>query len=241
MGLFSTSLSIHKKDQPDIVDALKKELKEKRRLTTFDKILVSGDNFQETLDLQVYSNPGVFYLVADSSNNWTTILELNVSLDDPFYLYELAKGMSLRLNTYSLSLHLHDDDVIFYNLEHKGESMDGYNSNVQYFENEPLNRSEIINQRHDAAKFLELLPPDKSIEGLNEILNRGYWQAFDNNDIDMDGIPKGENYDVDEEQRLKEIGRYLEIYNGDHFPYASWHEDIYKLDLPKCYLLRADK
>jgi hypothetical protein len=100
MGLFSTSLSIYKKDQPDIVDALKKELKEKRKLATFDRILVNGDNFQEILDSRVYSNPGVFYLVADRSNNWTSILELNVSLDDPFYLYEIANGMSLRLKTY---------------------------------------------------------------------------------------------------------------------------------------------
>jgi len=241
MGLFSTTLSIYKKDQPDIIDALKKELKEKRKLATFDRILVSVDNFQEILDSQVYLNQGIFYLVAYRFSNWTTILELNVNLNDPFYLYEIANAMSLRLKTYSLSLHLHDDDVIFYNLEHNGNSLDGYNSNVQYFENEPLKQIEIINQRHDAAKFLELLPSGKNIEGLNEILNRGYWNAFDNNDLDMDGIPNDEIYEVEEEQRLKEIGRYLEIYNNVDFPYANWHDDIYELNLSKCYLLRANK
>ncbi len=241
MGLFSTTLSIFKKEQSDIVDALKRELKEKRKLTTFDKIVVNGDNFQEILDSRVYSSPGIFYLVAGRSNYWTTILELNVSLEDPFYLYEIANGMSLRLNTYALSFHLHDDDVISYNLEYKGESVDGYSSNIQYFESEPLKRNEIINQRHDAARFSELLPPDKNVGGLNEILNRGYWQAYDNNDLDKDGIPNNDKYHVDEEQRLKEIGCYLEICDGDQFPYANWNEDIYKLDLAKCYLLRADR
>jgi hypothetical protein len=117
--------------------------------------------------------------------------------------------------------------------------LDGYNSMPQYFENEPLPKNEIISQRHDTKKFLQILPDKKTVDGLTEILDRGYWQAFDNNDLD--GIPNDEKYEIIEEDRLKEIGRYLEIYTADSFPYANWYADISALDLSKCYILRADK
>ena len=241
MGLFSTTLSIYKSDQSNVVDALKNELREKKNLLTISKIEVNHDNFQDVLDCEVYLNSGVFYLVTERLTNWTTIVELNVNVDEPFYLFEIGNGMSSRLNTYSLSFHLHDDDVLLCNLDQNGDSVDGYNSDVQYFEDEPLERDEIIGQRNDGVAFSELLPPGKTVEGLVEILNRGYWNAFDNKDLNEDGIPNDDKYDVDEEERLREIGRYLEIYNATDFPYANWYEDIHKLDLSKCYLLRADK
>jgi hypothetical protein len=240
MGLFSTTLSLYKKDQPEIVDALKKELKEKRHLTTFEKIDVNSENFQEKLDARVYSDPGAFYLVCERLDNWTTILELNVNLEDSFYLYEIGNSMSAHLNTYSLSFHLHDDDILLYNLDLKGSSVDAYNSHVQYFESQPLKRGDIIAQRQDPEKFITILPEGKTIGGLSEILDRGYWKAFDNGDLDNDGYPTDEKYDVDEEQRLKDLGCYLEIYGSNSFPFANWYSDIYQLNISKCYLLRAD-
>jgi len=240
MGLFSTTLNIYKKDQSDIVDSLRVILS-KRQLSTFKRIDLTSDNFQNTLESNVYSNSGAFYLITERYNEWTTIIELNVNLEEPFYLYELVNELSAQLDTYALSFHLHDDDVLFYNLEYKGESLDGYNSMPQYFEKDPLPKNEIISQRHDTRKFSQILPNNKSIDGLTEILDRGYWQAFDNKDLDEDGIPNDEKYDIIEEDRLREIGRYLEIYTADNFPYANWYEDIYELDLTKCYILRADK
>jgi hypothetical protein len=241
MGLFSTTLSIYKRNQSDLVDALKSEMKDNWKLSKFDRIEVNNDNFHNILDSKVYSNSGIFYLITDILSDWTSIIELNVNLEVPFYLYEIGNKISFRLNTYTLSFHLHDDDVLYYNLDYKGDSVDGYNSDVQYFENEPLKRNEILNQRHNPSKFSDLLPPDKTVNGLIEILNRGYWNAFDNNELDKDGIPNDEKYYVDEEQRLKEIGRYLEIYSADDFPYANWYEDIIKLDISKCFLLRGYK
>jgi hypothetical protein len=240
MGLFSTTLNIYKKDQSDIVDSLRVILS-KRQLSTFKRIDLTSDNFQNRLESNVYSNSGAFYLITERYNEWTTIIELNVNLEEPFYLYELVNELSAQLDTYALSFHLHDDDVLFYNLEYKGESLDGYNSMPQYFEKDPLPKNEIISQRHDTRKFSQILPNNKSIDGLTEILDRGYWQAFDNKDLDEDGIPNDEKYDIIEEDRLREIGRYLEIYTADNFPYANWYEDIYELDLTKCYILRADK
>jgi len=240
MGLFSTTLNVYKKDQSDVVDSLK-GLLSKRQLSTFERIDLTSDNFQNTLESNVYSNSGVFYLITERYNEWTTIIELNVNLEEPFYLYELVNELSAKLGTYALSFHLHDDDVLFYNLEYNGESLDGYNSMPQYFENDPLAKNEIISQRHDTRKFSQILPNNKTIHGLTEILDRGYWQAFANNDLDKDGIPNDEKYDINEEDRLKDMGRYLEIYTADNFPYANWYEDIKMLNLAKCYLLKADK
>jgi hypothetical protein len=185
MGLFSTTLNIYKKDQSDIVDSLTVILS-KRQLSTFKRIDLTSDNFQNTLESNVYSNSGAFYLITERYNEWTTIIELNVNLEEPFYLYELVNELSAQLDTYALSFHLHDDDVLFYNLEYKGESLDGYNSMPQYFEKDPLPKNEIISQRHDTRKFSQILPNNKSIDGLTEILDRGYWQAFDNKDLDED-------------------------------------------------------
>ncbi len=240
MGLFSTTLNIYKKDQSDVVECLK-NLLNKKQLLTFQRVDITSDSFQDVLESNVYSNSGVFYLITQRLDKWTTIIELNINLEVPFYLYELVNEMSIKLNTYALSFHLHDDDVLYYNLDCNGESLDGYNSNLQFFENEPLDKKEILSQRHDPTKFSSILPKSKSIGGLAEILDRGYWQAFDNNDLDMDGVPNDEKYETVEEDRLNELERYLEIYSADNFPFANWYEDIYKMDLSKCYLLRADK
>jgi hypothetical protein len=234
MGLFSTTLNIYKKDQSDIVDSFKSVLT-KRRLTNFKKVEITSDNFQSVLESDVYSISGVFYLITDRHGKWTTIIELNVNIDEPFYLYELGNELSARLKTYTLSFHLHDDDVLLYTLENNGNSLDGYNSNIQYFENDPLPKSEIVSQRHDTQQFSEILPDNKDIARLTEILDRGYWQAFDNNNLDSDGIPNDEKYDTIEEERLKRIGQYLEIYTADNFPFANWHEDIFNIDLSKSY------
>ncbi|MBT1705184.1 hypothetical protein [Chryseosolibacter indicus] len=240
MGLFSTTLHVYKKEQADILESLK-SLLIGRNLKFFNRINVTSDTFQQVLQLDVYSKSGVFYLVSEKFHRWTTIIELNVNVDEPFYLYELSNELSAKVKTYTLSFHLHDDDVLYYNLDHNGKSLDGYNSNVQYFLNDPLPRKEVMEQRHDVQRFSGILPEQKNIKELSNILDRGYWQAFDNNDLDEDGTPNDDKYEVIEEDRLKELGQYLEIYTADNFPYANWYKDIITLDLSKFYLLRADK
>lgn len=240
MGLFSTTLHLYEKDQAEVINSLKDVLSEKQ-LLTLNRIEILPGNFQNVLESNVFSNVGVYYLITEKYDKWITIIEVNVNITNAFYLYELGSSLSSKLNTYALSFHLHDDDVLYYNLDYNGESLDGYNSNVQYFEHERLSKDEVISQRHDATPFSKILPGNKSIEGLNQILDRGYWQAFDNDDLDKDGTPNGDRYDTVEEDRLKEIGSYLEIYSNDDFPYANWYEDIQKSDVAKCYLLKATK
>lgn len=240
MGLFSTVLHIYKKNQVDTVTELKKEL-QNQGLSKFSKLAIDSTNFEKILADKVYKEMGLYYLVTQPHAAWISIVELNVNIENPFYLYELTNHLSARLNTYALSFHLHDDDVLLYNLDKEGKSLDGYNSDYQYFLAEAANREEIISQRHTPETFSAILPASKNTETLNSILNEGYWEAFDHDDLDSDGVPNDEKYDVDERERMVSIGKYLGIFSEDDYPFADWRENTLKFDLPNCYLLKAER
>ena len=106
---------------------------------------------------------------------------------------------------------MHDDAVLYYNLDKQGESIDGYNSDYQYFLTEPADKEEVLSQRHITAGFSILLPVTKSTDELDKILNEGYWEAFDNGELDEDGAPSDDKYFIDEQDRFERIGKYLEI------------------------------
>lgn len=233
MGLFTTVLHIYKTSQQDIVDALTKELSS-LGLSKFNKLSDIGDAISG-------GKNGAYYLVTPPHGIWTTIIELNVNIDNPFYLYELTNKLSSRLKTFALSFHLHDEDVLYYNLDYKGDSLDGYNSNYQYFLDEPAPRQEILSQRQDTKQFSKLLPVGKDVNSLNSILNEGYWNAFDNNDLDEDGVPNDDKYFIDELDRFERVGKYLEIYSSNEYPFANWYDNIDKLDVGRSYILKADR
>jgi len=65
--------------------------------------------------------------------------------------------------------------------------------------------------------------------------------AFDNHDLDEDGVPNDEKYFVDEQVRLESIGKYLEIFSKEDYPFADWYSNLTKLNLDDCYLLTANK
>jgi len=241
MGLFSTVLHIYKRNQADTVNELIKELEDNRELTKFSKLDVDDINIENVIQKYVYDNDGVYYLITPQIGNWTTIVEVNVRLDNPFYLYDLTNSMSKRLTTYALSFHLHDDDILLYNLDNEGNSLDGYNSNYQYFLTEAAGKEEVISQRHIPESFVDLLPETKLVEQLNSILNEGYWDAFDNNELNEDGVPSDDKYFIDEQDRFERVGKYLEIYSKDYYPFADWQGNFTKLNLTDCYLLRAAK
>lgn len=238
MGLFSTVLHIYKRSQTDTVNELIKELQEDRELTKFSRLAIDSRNIEKFIQ-DVYEKYGVCYLVTPLIGDWTTIVEVNVKLDNPFYLYDLTNPISKRLATYTLSFHLHDDDILLFNLDKEGNSIDGYNSNYQYFLTEPADKEEVISQRHIPEAFVDLLPPTKTSEQLNAILNEGYWNAFDNNDLDEDGVPNDDKYFIDEQDRFERVGKYLEIYSKDDYPFADWFSNLTKLNLSDCYLLMA--
>jgi hypothetical protein len=241
MGLFSTVLHIYMKSQDNIVTELSKELRDDRKLPVISRIEFINENYQMPLDKDIYSQERVFYLITQPHGDWTTIIELNVNLTEPFYLYELTNSLSKRLNTYALSFHLHDDDVLIYNLDKNGESLDGYNSNYQYFLAERADPDEILTQRHTPQYFSPIMPATKSVDNLNEILNEGYWTAFDKGELDEEGVPTDDRYFIEEENRFVRVGKYLEIFLKDDYPFADWRSNFKKLDPDNCYLLKAVK
>ena len=181
MGLFSTVLHIYKKSQADTVNELQNELQQNRGFTNFSKLDFTNSKYQNVLDNEVYSKHAIFYLITQPHGNWTTIIELNVFVDNPFYLYDLTNTLSKQL------------------------------------------------------------PATKGPDGLNKILNEGYWEAFDNNELDENGVPDDDKYYIDEQDRFERIGKYLEIYSKDDYPFADWLGNLAKLNLSDCYLLKAER
>jgi hypothetical protein len=242
MGLFTTVLHIYKTSQEKAIDELSNELQQNHGFTKLRRLDISNSNYEEVLEKEIFPKQGAFYLITKAHGNWTTIIELEVNLSQSLYLYEIVNELSERLDTYTLSFHLHDDDVLYYNLSNHGEALDGYNSDFQYFETEPLPKEEILSQRHSPEFFKEILPSNKNADKLNEILNEGMWAAFDNNDLDEDGVPKDdEKYYVNELERFERIGKYLEIFFDNDYPFANWYPNLVKLDLKNCYLLKSER
>jgi hypothetical protein len=86
------------------------------------------------------------------------------------------------------------------------------------------------------------MPPGKTTEELNNILNKGYWSAFDNGDLDEEGIPNDfDKYYTDEEERFEKIGKHLEIFSNNEYPFANWYANFEKLNAVQCYLLKATR
>jgi hypothetical protein len=240
MGLFSSVLHIYQREQEEVVVALKNELKQHFSISAFEKIEGKGADFRQIIDKSAHARNGICYLITQPHGNWISIVEISVSLEDPFYLYSLTKGLSQQLNTYVLSFHLHDSDVLYYNLEKGGVALDGYNSDYQYFLNAPASKDEILIQRHSPQHFKDILPALKNVDQLNSILNEGYWDAFYNGDLDEDGVPNDDKYMIDEEDRFERVGKYLEIFSNTEYPFANWYHHLAKLNLSDGYLLKGE-
>jgi hypothetical protein len=118
-------------------------------------------------------NKGPYYLVSELNGDWLTLIEAHFALEDAPDLAGVGKRISEELSTYALALSVHDDDLFLYNLEHNGESLDGYNSCPQYFESRPLSKTELKAQRHSPEAFAPLLPSRRAMTDLKAVLDRG--------------------------------------------------------------------
>jgi hypothetical protein len=154
-----------------------------------------------------------------------TVIEASFAVDGTPWLSELAAELGKRLNAYTLSLMVHDDDVLFYNLDRAGQPLDGYNSCPQYFEKERLSEQEIEDQRHTPMAFRPLLADEGRLRRLQEALDRGWWRAHDSGQLDDDGVPTDDDsFRLGSEgDRMAEVGEILGI-PGDvsPYPYAEW-------------------
>lgn len=238
MGLFSSVLHVYHQTQDAIVRAFTAEIKERQEFSNFARIEVAPDNL---LTDEVFTGPGVFYLITQPHGHWTTIVEMAINTQYPVFLYEFANKLSEVLHTYALSFHLHDGDVVYYDLAYAGRQLDHYRSDWQYFLAEKLDAEIITKHRHNPRHFAAIMPVGKTVEVFNELLNEGYWTAFDNNDLDEGGVPADDKYFIDEEARLVNIGTYLEIFNKTEYPFANWYEHTDMLEQGTYYILHANE
>jgi hypothetical protein len=139
-------------------------------------------------------------------------------------LAELGTRLSEALSCYALTLVVHDDDLFFYNLDHGGKSLDGYNSCPQYFEQKRLPKSKVEQQRHTPESFAALLPAGRTLEELRALLGRGWWNAYDERKLDKNGVPTGDRDGfVFESERMTKFGTLLQLHGGPGgYPYAAW-------------------
>lgn len=227
MGLFSTVIHLYKTSQADTISALQHGLGQ-LGTTAFVPIPFDAGDHPDFPELNVFGVQESSYLVTQPHNHWITILELHTGTQavNPFALSEKISRIT---GTYALCFHLHDDDVLYYQLDLEGKTLDHYDSNCQYFLEAPIPRSILQQQRHSPRYFAPVLPSGKTTDGINELLNEGYWNAVDNGDLDDDGVPVQDHYFIDETRRLERLGMYLEIYAPDKYPFACWHEHLEQL------------
>lgn len=176
-------------------------------------------------DLQESFDRGVghlCYLLGPERGNWTTLIQTFVERDDAPFLADLSNRLSQQLQTNSLAILLHDEGVLFYNLDYRGTPRDGYSSNPRHFADQKLSEQEALNQRHQPKAFTPLLPKHIKIEKLMDLLNSGWWHAFDSKKLDEDGEPLNEELIIEEEERLATFGGLLQLNGSAGYPFAQW-------------------
>jgi len=166
------------------------------------------------------------YALNASGTRWATIIEVSFAVENAPWIAEVANQLSRELRTYCLCMVLHDDDVFLYNLDHCGESLDGYNSNPQYFEEAALSREEIEDQRHSPDAFAPLLPAATSVDELRALLHAGWWTAYDAGRLDSDGVPVDDEWPFDTEgERMTRFGTLLGLAGESlSYPFTAWAE-----------------
>lgn len=166
------------------------------------------------------------YAVGARRGDWVTVVEVDVAEPGNPGAADVGSALSRALQTYVLSLAVHDDDILFYNLDLNGDSLDGYNSFPPYFEQERIDEADIEAQRHAPEAFSPLLPSGVSIGDLLVLLQRGWWAAHDAGELDEDGVPN----DIDdgfvfEGERMVALGNLLQLHGASsEYPFAAWAE-----------------
>ncbi|HMP17079.1 MAG TPA: hypothetical protein PKD72_08665, partial [Gemmatales bacterium] len=154
--------------------------------------------------------------------NWTTLIQAFEERDDAPFLADLSNRLSQQLQTHSLAILLLDGDILFYNLDYRGTPRDGYSSNPQFFADERLSDQDALRHRHMPKAFTPLLPKTIQMERLMELLNVGWWKAYDTGQLDETGDPLYEDALVDEEERLAQLGAMLQLNGLGGYPFSRW-------------------
>lgn len=162
------------------------------------------------------------YLLSPERGNWTTLIQAFEERDDAPFLADLSNRLSEQLQTHCLAVLLHEDDVLYYNLDYRGTPRDGYNSNPQMLADHVLSDAEVLQHRHMPKAFTPLLPKHIKMEKLVDLLNAGWWQAYDAKELDETGDLIHEHAMVDEEDRLNTLGGLLQLNGSAGYPFTNW-------------------
>jgi hypothetical protein len=223
MGLFSSVLHLRDVSRDRLLPALNDVLRDSGFARADAVPVPAGGPFQ-IRDHNDAVAVGPCYLVSPLSGRWITLIEAHFALCDAPQLAQLGTRLSEALSCHALALMVHDDDLFLYNLDHQGESLDGYNSCPQYFEQKRLPEADVEQQRHSPEPFEALVPTGRTLEELRALLGRGWWNAHDAGRLDKNGVPRGERDGfVFEGERMTAFGTLLQLHGGlGDYPYAAW-------------------
>lgn len=219
MGMFCQVYHIFDIETDKVAQGLNPVLS-KHGYSLKDEISVDDATLEGLLD----SSSAPAYIIGPKIGNWVPILDLHA---EP-WPGDICKALSKACSSYALCLMVHDDDVMFYNLNFKGENLDGYNSNPQFFETEKISDAEAESQRHSPDVFKPVLPAEKSIEDLTALLNTGWWKMYDEKKLDDDGVMPDDYMDsypyLFEGARMADFGSFLELAGKTEYPFANIFE-----------------
>jgi len=126
---------------------------------------------------------------------------------------------------YSLALIVHDSDVFFYDLSCSGEHLDAYNSFPPYFGQKRFSQEAVESQRHKPDVLGPLLPPGSSLDTLRTLLNADWWDAYDSDSVDENGMPVDLRGGVAEDDRMTQFGTLLRLHgDAGEYPFAAWRD-----------------
>lgn len=220
MGLFCQMLHVFDADPSEVEEALASILS-RRGFSLASTTRVDGVN----LESQVDDSSAPAYIVGPKLGKWLPVIDLH---SEP-WPGEICTDLSRACSSHALCIMVHDDDVMLYNLDHVGESQDGYNSNPQYFESDRVPEPEVESQRHTPEPFASVLPNGKTLEDLLAILNAGWWQAHDQGKLDEDGVMLDEVWGAcpyqAEGERMTAFGTFLGLGGPSEYPFAEWREN----------------
>jgi len=215
MGLFSSVIHVYKRDQSAVVSSIRNVV----------------DKWEWSLKVPTgpcwtKGDVQLLYLVGKQEGEWSTVIQTHGSRAESPHLSDLARQLSLDLQTFTLAMMVHDSDLTFYNLYSSGGALDGYNSCPQYFEKAPLPPAKIKQQQHSVRPFAPLLPKGVSIADLKNVLDRGWWKAFDAGKLGENGLPKTVDGYVLEDDRMIAIGNLLQLHGEmGTYPFAGWADN----------------
>jgi len=222
VGLFSSVIHVHSEGAVRLREALDAEMAE-RGFGPANVIAVPPGGIDSVRGGHALTADHPSYLVSRGGAPWLTIIEASFAVHGTPWLGELATALSARLHTHTLVMMVHDDDLLLYNLDRDGEALDGYNSCPQYFEKERLSNAEIEDQRHTPEVFRPFLESDAALDEVRELLDRGYWRAYDEGRLDADGVASDVFPFDSEGDRMTELGTLLGIPSrGVRYPFAAW-------------------